>query len=249
MPTTDPVTLPWCLVLHFYQLWELNENQFAVLMLCGVTLCIVCGYLIGSISPSIILSACCLHDDIRKHGSGNAGATNMLRNYGAKFALLTLFLDMVKAAIAMVLGYLIYGPNGASIAGFFAVFGHMFPIYYRFRGGKGVACTACFALLSMNPIATLIVFGCYFAILFMTKYVSLASVMTAMIFPMVLRAFHPEEPVKFLCSFLMAVFIVFMHRENIKRLYNGKESKIDFSLFRKKKSNGEDRSEDGGSDA
>ncbi len=245
MPTNEPVSMPWCLVLHLYQTWGLNETQFAILLFFGIALCLIGGYLIGSISPSIIMSNRLLHDDVRKHGSGNAGATNMLRSYGAKFAVLTLFLDMLKAGIAMTLGYLIYGIDGASIAGFFAVFGHMFPVYYRFRGGKGVACAAGFALLSLHPIAMAIVLICYFAILFMTKYVSLASVMTVIIFPMILRAFHPNQPVKFLCSLLIAVFVVFMHRENIKRLYEGKESKIDFSKFKRKKKQPQDHAEDG----
>lgn len=241
MPTNDPVSLPWCLILHLNRLWGLSETQFAILMFCGIALCVICGYLIGSISPSIILSDHLWHDDVRKHGSGNAGATNMLRSYGAKFAVLTLLLDVVKAMVAMALGYLIYAGSGAAITGLFVVLGHMFPIYYRFRGGKGVACTAGFVLFCMHPIATAIVLICYFAILFMTKYVSLASIMTVMIIPMVLRAFQPNEPIKFLCSLLIAVFVVFMHRENIKRLYEGKESKIDFSKFRKKKKKPDDQ--------
>ena len=248
MPTNEPVTLPWCLVLYLNQLLGLSETQFAVLIFIGVVVCIAVGYLIGSISPSIIISNRILHDDVRKHGSGNAGATNMLRNYGAKFAVTTLLLDMIKASIAMGLGFLVYGVNGASIAGFFAVFGHMFPVYYKFRGGKGVACAAGFAFCSLHPIASGIVLICYFAILFMTKYVSLASIMTVVIFPMVLRAFHPAEPVKFLCSLLIAVFVVFMHRDNIKRLYEGKESKIDFSLFRKKKNKDDGDAEGGEAD-
>ena len=235
MPTTEPITLPWCLVLYFGELWGLNQTQFTLLLLAGILLTVVGAYLIGSISPSIILSRFVLHDDVRKHGSGNAGATNMLRSYGAKFALLTLFLDMLKAAVAMGLGYLIYQKDGAALAGLFAVLGHMFPIYYRFHGGKGVACAVAVAILTLHPIAFLILFICYMGILFMTKYVSLASIMSVMLYPMVLHAFHPEDGTTFLCALVIAIFVVFMHRENIKRLYERQESKIDFSKFRKKK--------------
>ena len=235
MPTTEPISLPWCLVLHFYEAWGLTPDQFGLLLLGGILVIIAAAYLLGAISPSILLSRHVLHDDVRKRGSGNAGATNMLRNYGAKFAVLTLFLDILKTAIAMGIGYLIYQKDGAALAGLFAVLGHIFPIYYRFRGGKGFACATAVALLMLHPIAFAILFICYMGILFSTKYVSLASVMVVLIFPMIQHAFHPEEGTGFLCSLLIAIFVVYMHRANIKRLYNREESKIDFSKFRKKK--------------
>jgi glycerol-3-phosphate acyltransferase PlsY len=235
MPTTQPITLPWCLILHLYNTWGLTPNQFGILLIVGIVLIAVCAYLLGSISPSIILSRRVLHDDVRRHGSGNAGTTNMLRNYGAKFAVLTLFLDILKTAIAMGIGYLIYQKDGAALAGLFAVLGHIFPVYYRFHGGKGFACATAVALLMLHPIAFGILFVCYAFILGVTKYVSLSSIMVVLIFPMVQHAFHPDEGTGFLCALMIAVFVVFMHRENIKRLYNREESKIDFSKFRRKK--------------
>jgi glycerol-3-phosphate acyltransferase PlsY len=227
--------MPWCLVLYLYQRWNLSPDHFMVLLLFGLLVCAAAGYFIGSISPSIILSRRLLDDDVRRHGSGNAGTTNMLRNYGAKFAVITLLLDMLKAGIAMALGYLVYAGDGAAFAGFFAVFGHMFPIYYRFRGGKGVACSAMVALCLLHPVAFCILIAVYVAILLMTRYVSLASIMTVLLFPLVVNAFHPEEGLRFLSSLLITIFVVFMHRENIKRLYERKESKIDFSKFKIKK--------------
>lgn len=235
MPTTQPVSMPWCLVLYFYRAWGLTPNQFGVLLIGGIVVIIAAAYLLGGISPSILLSRRVLHDDVRRHGSGNAGATNMLRNYGAKFAVLTLFLDMLKTAVAMGIGLLIWQKDGAALAGLFAVLGHIFPVYYRFRGGKGFACATAAALLSLHPIAFAILFVCYMIILFSTKYVSLASVMVVLIYPMIQHAFHPAEGTGFLCALTIAIFVVFMHRENIKRLYNRTESKIDFSKFRKKK--------------
>lgn len=244
MPSTQPISLPWCLILYLNDLWKLNQTQFGILLLVGVVLIAVSAYLIGSISPSILISRFFLHDDVRRHGSGNAGATNMLRSYGAKFAVVTLLLDMLKAAIAMALGFLIYQYDGAALAGLFAVLGHMFPIYYRFHGGKGVSCTVTFALLTLNPIAFALLFICYMAILLMTKYVSLASVMTVILFPMVHHAFHPENGTAFLCSLIICIFVVFMHRENIKRLYNKTESKIDLSKFLRKNREEHESTED-----
>ena len=120
---------------------------------------------------------------------------------------------------------------GAPIAGFFCVFGHMFPVYYRFKGGKGVACTAIVALM-IDPWTFLVMFFCFFAIVGLTRFVSLASIMCAFLYPLLLNAFFPAGWVV-LMGVLTTVFVVFMHRENIKRLYHGKESKISFS--RKKK--------------
>jgi glycerol-3-phosphate acyltransferase PlsY len=198
----------------------------------GILLCVAVGYLLGSLNSAIIISRLFLHRDIRAHGSKNAGATNMLRTYGTKYAVMTLVLDMLKAAVATTLGFLICNIFiGAPIAGFFCVFGHMFPLYYRFKGGKGVACTAIVALM-LDPWTFLVMFFCFFAIVLMTRYVSLASIMCAFLYPLLLGAFFPGGWVV-LMGILTTCFVVFMHRENIKRLYNGKESKISLS-FKKK---------------
>ena len=228
MPQSEVVTIPWCLVLHLRELWSLDGTAFAVLLAVGLLVCVVAAYLLGSISTSITLSRIFFRDDVRKHGSGNAGATNMLRTYGKKFAIITLLGDMIKAGIAVGIGFLIYQWDGAAIAGLFSVLGHMFPVYYRFKGGKGVACSVMVIAL-MDPITFGILFICYAAIILMTRYVSLASIMCILLYPMILKAFRPDEGIMFLCAILMAVFVVFMHRENIKRLYEGKESKLSFS--------------------
>ena len=227
MPQNQVVSMPWCLVLYLRELWGLEGTQFTLLLAAGILLCVVAAYLLGSINTGIILSKIFFRDDIRMHGSGNAGATNMLRTYGKKFAIATLVGDMIKAAIAVGIGYLIYQWDGAAIAGFFCVFGHMFPIYYRFKGGKGVACSVMVIAL-MDPITFAILFVCYMSIIFMTRYVSLASIMCILLYPMILHAFRPDQGIMFLCALLMAIFDVFIPRENNMRLYHGNESKLSF---------------------
>ena len=170
------------LVKHFSLTgWQ----SFAVMAGC-LLLCMVIPYLLGSFNFGLIISRRKYHDDIRIHGSGNAGTTNMLRTYGPKAAALTLVGDMLKAALAVILGYLlvnnqavayneagrfigVFGDKpGAAVAGLFVVVGHMFPCFFRFRGGKGVATTGMVILL-LNPIVFLILFGIFAIIVLCTK--------------------------------------------------------------------------------
>lgn len=234
----------WNLVGKLALLWGAQNESVMLLAALGVLLCAVGGYLLGSLNSAIIISHLFLRRDIRAHGSGNAGATNMLRTYGTKYAVLTMVFDMLKGTVATTLGFLLYGMGGAAVAGFFCVFGHMFPIYYRFKGGKGVATTAMVALM-IEPWTFLVMLLVFVAITAMTRFVSLASIMCAFLYPILLNAFFPSpimidgvliptgKGLVMLMGLLTAAFVMFMHRENIKRLWNGKETKISFS--RKKK--------------
>ncbi len=204
------------------------------LMLAGVALCIVIPYLIGSVNPAIIISKKVYNDDIRTHGSGNAGTTNTLRTYGKKMAALIFFLDFLKAVIAVVLGSLILSREiGGAIAGIFVILGHTFPVYYGFRGGKGVASLAGVVLI-LSPISFVILISLFVAIVLMSRFVSLGSIMCAMLLPMIQFAFYPTHGWITLACIVIMVIIVFMHRENIKRLMAGKESKISFGSKKKK---------------
>ena len=204
------------------------------LMLAGAILCMIIPYLIGSINPAIIFSRLFFHDDIREHGSGNAGTTNTLRTYGKKMAALILLLDFLKAVISVVIGTLIlpYQLGGGAIAGIFVILGHALPIYYGFKGGKGVACLAGVVLM-LSPISFLILISVFIAIVAMTKYVSLGSIMGVMLFPVVHSAFYPTQPWTTIASIVIMIIVVFMHRENIKRLMAGKESRISFKSKKK----------------
>ena len=215
----------------------------------GILLCMIIPYLLGSLNFGVMISQRRFGDDVRTHGSGNAGATNMLRTYGWKAGVLTMAGDMLKAVIAVGLGYLIVGVNaqvtdangmtyimvdqfGAAIAGLFVMLGHMFPIFFKFKGGKGVS-TAGMVIFMISPISGVFCLLTFLVVVFGTRYVSLGSVMGLVLYPIVLNAFShaydpPRNATACMISVLMACLVVFMHRENLKRLVNHTESKISF---------------------
>ena len=231
----------WCLIRELGIALGVADEQAMLVSALGVLLCAAVGYLLGSLNSAIIISHLFLHRDIRAHGSHNAGATNMLRTYGKKYAVMTLVFDMLKGVLATALGYAVFMMAGAGLAGFFCVFGHMFPLYYRFKGGKGVATTAMVALM-LDPWTFLVMLFAFVVITSMTRFVSLSSIMCARLYPLLLNAFIPVNQLGkgtiVLMGVLTSAFVVFMHRENIKRLWAGKESKISF----KKDSQKEDAS-------
>ena len=225
--------------LVFYWLIEklsLEGAAYVAAFLFGVVLCIAIPYLLGSLNASIIISKLFYHDDIRKYGSGNAGTTNMLRTYGKKPAALTLLFDMLKGALSMVFGILVFGNVAfGSIAGLFAVIGHMFPCFSHFKGGKGVATSAAVILVT-NPIVFLILVTAFVIIVVGTKMISLGSVMCVLLYPLILFNFSVYKTWDVIVSFIIMGLVVFMHRENIMRIFHGQESKLDFGrLFGKKK--------------
>ena len=236
-------SVAWNLYSYLCQLWNLSEQQNSILFIGAALLCIIVPYLIGSINPSIIISKRVYKEDIRSYGSGNAGATNTLRTYGKRMAVLILALDMLKAALAIVFGTLLLTRVfGGAIAAFFVVFGHMFPIYYRFKGGKGVACTA-ICILILSPVTFPIILAVFIAIALLTRYVSLASIISAMLFPFLSYVFYPLNGGTTLSAFFIGALVVFMHRENIKRLLDGKESKFSFKKTDKHKVDDESAAE------
>ncbi len=237
----------WNLVSYLIEALGVEGTQTAAwLTVGGVLICIIVPYLLGSFNFGLIISKKKYHDDIRDHGSGNAGTTNMLRTYGKRAAILTLLGDMLKAFVAVSIGYLVLGVNivrvneagvavegyrdemGAAIAGLFVMIGHMFPIFYKFKGGKGVA-TSAVVVLMISPISFLFCFFTFAIIVIGTKFVSLGSCMGMILYPIILGAFsNKENPTACATAVLMALLVVFAHRENLKRLAAGKESKISF---------------------
>ena len=230
----NTVKSPWNLVDWLSQRFSLSESEHAWITVCGALLCILIPYLLGSINPAVLISKLVYHEDIRNFGSGNAGSTNMLRTYGKKAAIATFAIDLAKAAVAFWIGMRLWAYPGAAIAGFFVVFGHMFPIFAKFRGGKGVACTA-MVILCADPLTFLFVLAIFLIIAIGTKFISLASIMCAMMYPLILNAFASDKPLYVAMAIVTACFVVFMHRENIKRLWHGQESKVSFSKTSKKK--------------
>lgn len=218
----------WNLVDWIAKEKQLNESQYVWVAVAGIVLCIVIPYLLGSINPAVLISKLVYRDDIRRHGSGNAGSTNMLRTFGKGAAAATFSLDLGKAAISFFSGMLIWGYAGAALAGFFVIFGHMFPVFAKFKGGKGVACLAMIALLS-SPITFLILLAIFLIVAIGTRFISFASIVSAILYPLILKAFAGHRPLYVAMAILSACFVVFMHRANIQRLMNGTESKISFS--------------------
>ena len=226
-----------------------NLMNVYVLTVLSVIVCIAVPYFLGSLNFSVILSGKLYKEDVRAKGSGNAGSTNMLRNYGKKAAGLTLLGDALKTVVACSFGILIYGVYGAYLAGLFCMLGHMFPVYFKFKGGKGIVCLAVMILMTDWRVFV-ILFVIFLVIVLGTKYVSLGSVIGAMLYPIVLNrinsgmgnAVRSVEAI----AVLVAVLVVFMHRENIKRLYQGKESKLNFG--KKKKEEKSQKDQDGSND-
>jgi len=191
-------------------------------------------YFIGSISFSVIFSRKFAGFDVRDKGSGNAGTTNVLRTVGKRVAALTLVCDILKGVIAIAIA-IIAGKIWSEIdvqilkylAGFFAILGHTFPIFFEFRGGKGVA-TALGVLITLNWKIGLICLIFALILIIFTKMVSLGSIMAAVLYP-ILTIFMGEANFwAVVVSLLIALLVIFNHRENLKRLKNGTENKISF---------------------
>ena len=194
----------------------------------------IIAYFLGSMNFAVIISKIKFRDDIRRYGSGNAGMTNMLRTYGKAAAAFTLMGDAAKAIVSVLIGSLLAGEAGAYVAGMFCVIGHSYPIYYGFKGGKGIVVTAA-TLLCLEPIVFGILLLIFVIIVAGTKYLSLGSIIVMMIYPVILNSLYPVTHgidgvpiVPTIVSMLNAAFVVWLHRENIKRLLAGKENK--FSL-------------------
>lgn len=199
----------------------------------------VIAYAIGSVNFSVILSKKIAGFDVREKGSGNAGSTNMLRSVGKGPAALTLVLDILKGIVAILIAKYIVG-NIASeantailvqIAGFFVVLGHTFPMFFGFKGGKGVA-TSLGVLLVMQPVIGGICLVFALLVMIFTRMVSLGSIMAAILFPVltlfIKDGYIAEGYTYIFFGIAMAVLVIFNHRSNLKRLYNGTENRLSF---------------------
>ncbi|MGE5474110.1 MAG: glycerol-3-phosphate 1-O-acyltransferase PlsY [Ignavibacteriales bacterium] len=187
---------------------------------------ILAGYLIGSINSAIIVGKLLKNVDIRTMGSGNAGATNVLRTLGKGPAALVLIGDILKGVIAVLLGRLIFGNDtGAILGGFFAVVGHNWPIYFNFKGGKGIL-TSLAVIMMLTPMIGLVVSLFAILIIALTRYVSLGSVLGAILYPIIIIVMEWNNPTLIVFAIALSLLAVFRHRGNIKRLKDGTERKI-----------------------
>lgn len=204
----------------------------------SVALTAAAGYLLGNLNGSVLMSRLLAHDDVRTHGSGNAGFTNFFRNYGGLGSLLVMLLDGCKAAAACLLGGALLKPFGLSQEGMIlgaitVTLGHNFPALLGFRGGKGIVCGFASAIVIDWRVALLIL-AVFAAVYFLTHYVSLSSVLAALGFGVGFVLFHPDRPWLLAGSCFLVALAIFMHRENIRRLLRGEERKTDFFGRRKK---------------
>ncbi len=192
-------------------------------------LAFLAAYLIGSINSAIIVSKIMLHDDIRKYGSGNAGATNALRTLGKKGAIPVVIGDLLKAVIAILFAKLICSDSSLAvyIAGIGVVLGHNFPIYFGFRGGKGIL-VSLVAILFADPKIGLIAAVSAILIMAITKYVSLGSISGAVIFLVLGLTFRFGDVYFCIFAAIISLLAIIRHKTNIQRLLNGTESKLSF---------------------
>lgn len=207
---------------------------FWVVTVFSVLALLVVPYFLGSINFGIIISKLFHGEDIREYGSGNAGMTNMLRTYGKRDAAITLIGDALKAVVAVILGRILFGISGGYVAGLTCILGHAFPCYYKFKGGKGVVVTAgTIAVIDWRIF--LVLLGIFILVVAFSKYISLGSVCGMLVFPLLVQVWDRGLSINVLLSCLISALVIFLHRGNIKRIYNGTESKLSLSKTDKHK--------------
>lgn len=205
----------------------MNE-AFAVILLA------ILAYLIGSLPTSVWIGKAFFGKDIRDFGSGNAGATNTFRTFGKEIGIIVLLVDVIKGVTATSLVLFLDTVNHGTeqyinlqlLFGLIAVVGHIFPIYEKFKGGKGIA-TLFGMLIAIHWVLACAIFALFLLVLVLTKYVSLSSILSAIAFPFLLVfAFHRNEPLLVAFGIAAAVMVILTHKKNISRLINGEESKV-----------------------
>ena len=201
-------------------------------MVVSALITLVAGYLLGNINGAIWISKSIVHDDVRSHGSGNAGFTNFFRNYGGLNSLLVMAIDFGKACIACLLGGWLLGKygfraEGMMLAALAVTLGHDFPALCGFKGGKGILCGLAIAVCIDWKIALLIFL--LFGIAYLpTRLVSLGSVVGACGFGLGFILWHHDNLLLMAGGIALSALALYMHRSNIVRLIHGKESRVDF---------------------
>jgi glycerol-3-phosphate acyltransferase PlsY len=202
--------------------------------LVNLLLTLILSYLLGSIATAVWTGKIFHGIDVREHGSGNAGATNVVRVLGWKTGIPVLLIDVLKGWVATMLPvfFNLAGEDTALqinyqiLAGVAVVIGHIFPVFAGFRGGKGVA-TIFGVLLAIHPLLTISCFGVFLCVMLITGYVSLSSMSAGVAFPILLFLFFDTPSFFFkIFSIIVAIALIFTHRKNISRLFKGEESKL-----------------------
>ena len=205
------------------------------MLLLKTIVAVVIGYFLGNLNGAIIASKL-RGDDVRTHGSGNAGLTNFIRSYGANHALMVVLIDAGKGVLSCVLAGLILMQDigftaGAAAGGASVMLGHMFPVFFDFHGGKGIL-TGLFVAIVVDWRVALLILAVFAVVYFSTRYVSLSSVLASAAFAVGFVVLHHNDWSTMCCGIFMGAMAVIMHKPNIIRLLNGEETKTD--LFKKK---------------
>ena len=217
-----------------------------------VIIVVICSYFLGNITFARPLSKA-INDDITTHGSGNPGTMNMMRTHGAKFGILTLVLDALKGVVSCLTAYFICGGKDGGntaelmkvVAGFSCFIGHLYPVVYNFKGGKGVA-TACGIGFCVNPLLMIPVAILFITILFATEIASLSSMLAVISFILIQTVIYIINAAYFtiIPLILIMIFVVYAHRANIVRLIHGNENKVHVRKYFKKKESTEKTTEE-----
>ena len=208
-------------------------------MVYSLIIGILVSYLLGNLNGAVCISAM-MHDDVRSHGSGNAGLTNFIRNFGAGRALYVILIDAGKAVLSCLATGLLMEPYdmgaaGAALGGLAVMLGHTFPALLGFRGGKGIL-SGLFVALVLDWRIALVILVVFAVAYGLTQYVSLGSVLAAVAFGVGFAVLHHDDLAVMICGIVMSVLAVFMHRENIVRLLKGQERKTNLFAKGKKQS-------------
>ena len=196
----------------------------------SIVITVLTAYLLGNLNGSVCISQIVAHEDVRSHGSGNAGLTNFFRTYGSWSTLLVLAIDAGKTVLACLVGGLLlkpfgYGAEGAVLGAVAVSLGHDFPALLGFKGGKGIVCGLAIAIVIDWRIA-LMILGVFVVVFAISRYVSLGSVLASLTFAAGFAIFHYDDLFVMIGGILIGALAVFMHRGNIVRLIKGTEKKV-----------------------
>lgn len=232
----------WNLVDWVITRFDFSVNASIVANIVGALFCIVVPYLLGSISPAILISQRICGADIRTVGRKTAGTYNMLLSCGIKMAVVSAACEFLIGFVAVWFGRFIWEANGAGLALFLVVFGNLFPVFHRFGGGKGVV-TVLGSATAISPIVGVLLIVVFALSTFATKLVAFGSIAMVGLYPFFVKAFANSGLQMGMAVFVM-LFVILAHRHNFRRVQDGKEEKFFFSDYlKKKKAEGSDNDE------
>lgn len=223
----------WNLVDWIVVQFNLPINAVAIASILGAALCMAVPYLLGSLSPAILISRRICGTDIRTVGRKSAGTYNMLVSFGTKMAVVSALCEFFIGYLAVWFGRFIWEANGAGLSLFFVVVGNMFPVFYRMNGGKGIV-TMFGAAAALHPIIAVLLLIVFGLSVFATKLVAFGSVAISLLYPLFVKAFA-NVGLQMAMAVFVTFFVLFAHRDNFRRVQESKEEKFYFSDYLKKK--------------